>query len=180
MSPLSFVHSDGTSKTENQNKKLVRSHVSKYFHPKKPGLKRPQRQAVGGRQPRLLAPNTQLCVRTICTSGEQIVDSERMSRDELELDGGVSPVNKDTVPNNLEDNLQPCLALPPEFNFTDVCMYEEILAPSLSIDHGNYSRVHEAKHDSVELVEQCNDGMNSREGTLIRYTLTLINLIAFA
>lgn len=35
MSSLSFVNSDGSHQSDSLNKKLVRDHVTKYFHPRK-------------------------------------------------------------------------------------------------------------------------------------------------
>lgn len=57
MAPLSFVYSDGSAQCDNLNRKIVRSHVSKHFHPKKKGTQAQKLEPFGSQQPRLIAPN---------------------------------------------------------------------------------------------------------------------------
>lgn len=57
MAPLSFVYSDGTAECDSLNRRIVRSHVSKHFHPKKNGQQFQQLGHIGRSEPRLIAPN---------------------------------------------------------------------------------------------------------------------------
>jgi hypothetical protein len=57
MSPLSLVHVDGSNRSDATNKKLVRAHVSKYFHPKKQGKQAQRLEPPTSQHPRLLAPH---------------------------------------------------------------------------------------------------------------------------
>lgn len=110
MSPLSFIHADGSSRSDSLNKKLVRAHVSKYFHPKKQG-KQAQLNQVGGQQPRLLAPIGQLTIQPRLQNAEDItISSLNEDRNELEeafpdTITAVTQSSKFISPESLADNI---------------------------------------------------------------------------
>jgi hypothetical protein len=119
MSPLSFANSDGRSQSDNLNKKLIRDHVTKYFHSRKQG----KGVQIKSPQPRLISPKIQLDSQPELGIGESSVSS---FTDEEELE---DPAFPDTITTSAQTSDQ---STPPLF--TDQVSPDEVWSVNRSAD----------------------------------------------
>lgn len=129
MSVFSFINLTGSSETEKRNKKLVRSHVAKYFHPNRramDGTRYQRSPHIGNCRPRRIAPRVPRRSGSILFSPDQcpIMPQEfdwqtQPSQIATILDGhltvtlnakGSSKASSITGPNNEEFGLDEGLA----------------------------------------------------------------------
>lgn len=144
MSPLSFVHSDGSTTTNTLNKKLVRSHVSKYFHPKKQEQKKRKQQPIHHCQPRLIAPYRPDPAETSVTE-DQDTEFEWIDDAILDLSNHDSLVSRSRTPSFLEETCT-YSSLTNNFNFPDSNEYMDSHSDDIYYNPAEYHGV-----DQMEL-----------------------------
>jgi hypothetical protein len=147
MSPLSFVNSDGSHQTDNLNKKLVRDHVTKYFHPRK------QRKGdhIEKQQPRRIAPKMQLEFQPVLGVGASSVPSFIDDKEEL-----VDPAFSDTITASAQTSEQ---SEPP--HFTHQGSSDGVCSPNKSRDED-----FGPENDQIRQIESSGIPDRPKSGTL--------------
>jgi hypothetical protein len=120
MSPLSFVNSDGSHQSGSLNQKLIRDHVTKYFHPRKQG----KGDHIEKQQPRMILPEMQLNSQPKLGIGDSSVPSFTDDEEELE-----DPAFPDTITTSAKTSDQ---GVPPPF--TDQVSPDEVFSANGSAD----------------------------------------------
>jgi hypothetical protein len=132
MSALFFVNSDGSNQTDSLNKKLVRDHVTKYFHPRKQG----KWDHIEKQQPRRIAPKIQLEFQPELGVGTSSVTS--FIDDEEELEDPAFP-NTNTAPGQTSDQ-----SVPP--SFSNPVIPDEICSVNGSANQGFEPEIDQIHH----------------------------------